>query len=143
MPPMPERSGFSSRMRSKNSPRRPSRIEYVIASSTPASVKSGTTSAPRGGTGASLRWSRVGGIERAGLTTAGRGGATCLVGIGDGTGSATRRALAAPRMLACVLRAGVVARERVTAFDFEGRDGRGFGRALWLPDRDRADRVEV
>ena len=77
------------------------------------------------------------------MTTAGRGGATYRVGIGDGTGSTARRALAAPRMLACVLRAGVVARERVTAFDFDGRDGRAFGRALGRPDRERADRVEV
>jgi hypothetical protein len=71
----------------------------------------------------------VGGIERAGVTTAGRGGATCLVGIGDGTASDARRALAAARRLACVLRAGVVARERVTALDGRAA-GRDFGRAL-------------
>src|SRR5262245_47185382 len=99
-------------MRSKNSPRRPSRIEYVIASITPASAKSGTTRGPRCGWTAGLRWSRAGGIERAGVTRTGRGGATCFVGRGDGIGSAR-----ATR--ACVLRAGVVARARLIAVFLE------------------------
>src|SRR5687768_10784861 len=112
-----------------------------MASSTPASVKSGTTSAPRGGTGASLRWSREGGIDRAGVTRTARGGATCLVGIGDGIGSVRRPGACVASTLTCVLRAGVVARDRVTAaldldLDLDdrpaaGRDGRAAGlRAL-------------
>jgi len=44
-----------------------------------------------------------------------RGGATCLVGSGDGTGSLRRAGAWVARTLAWVLRAGVVARERVTA----------------------------
>jgi len=44
-----------------------------------------------------------------------RGGATCLVGSGDGTGSLRRTGAWVPRTLAWVLRAGVVARERLTA----------------------------
>src|SRR5687767_12912411 len=95
-----------------------------MASRTPASVKSGTTRAPRGGTGASLRWSRLGGIERAGVTRTARGGATCRVGSGEGTGSLRRAGAWLARTLAWVLRAGVVARERVT--DFEVREAAGF-----------------
>src|SRR5688500_4401937 len=108
-----------------------------MASSTPASVKSGTTSAPRGGTGASLRWSREGGIDRAGVTRTAGGGATCLVGIGGGMGSVRRPGACVASTLTCVLRAGVVARDRVTAaLDVDdrlaaGRDGRAAGlRAL-------------
>src|SRR5688500_4059585 len=44
-----------------------------------------------------------------------RGGATWRVGSGDGTGSVRRTGAWVARTLACVLRAGVVARERVTA----------------------------
>src|SRR5207245_6733774 len=85
-----------------------------MVSTTPASVKSGTTSGPRAGTISGLRWSRLGGIERAGVTSTGRGGATCRIGIGFGTGSGlVRAAWAAP----CVERAGVVARDRLTAWD--------------------------
>jgi hypothetical protein len=63
------------------------------------------------------------------------------VGIGDGTGS-DRRPDAAPRRLACVLRAGVVARERVTAF--EGRDdGRDLPRTVCLDRGLAAARVGV
>src|SRR5688572_31287741 len=86
-----------------------------MASSTPASVKSGTTRAPRGGTGASFRWSRDGGIDRAGVTRTARGGATCFVGSGDGIGSLRRAGACVASTLTWVLRAGVVARDRVTA----------------------------
>ena len=55
------------------------------------------------------RSSFPGGIERAGVTSAGRGGATCLIGIGDGSG-ALRFGAARP----WVLRAGLAARARVT-----------------------------
>jgi hypothetical protein len=51
----------------------------------------------------------MGGIERAGATRTGRGGATCFSGSGDGTTSARIRAAAA-----CALRAGVVALARLT-----------------------------
>jgi hypothetical protein len=47
-----------------------------------------------------------------------------LVGIGDGTGSFRRAGAWVPRTLAWVLRAGVVARERVTAALPLARDGR-------------------
>jgi hypothetical protein len=51
----------------------------------------------------------MGGMERAGATSTGRGGATCFSGSGDGTTSARIRAGAA-----WALRAGVVARARLT-----------------------------
>jgi len=57
-----------------------------------------------------LRTSRVGGIERAGATSAGRVGATCRSGIGDGIASARVRATVLGIAPECVLRAGVVAR---------------------------------
>src|SRR6266436_1467690 len=82
-----------------------------MVSTTPASVKSGTTSGPRADTISGLRWSRPGGIERAGVTSTGRGGATCRTGIGLGTGSGRMRAACA----AWVERAGEVARDRLTA----------------------------
>ena len=88
-----------------------------MARSTPASVKSGTTSGPRAGGGIGFRRSRAGGIERAGVTRTGRGGATWRSGIGDGTGSLRPRELAvrgtADRFGA--FRAGLVARARLTA----------------------------
>jgi hypothetical protein len=71
-----------------------------------------------------LRWSRLGGIDRAGVTSTARGGATCRVGSGEGTGSLRRTGEWLARTLAWVLRAGVVARERVT--DFEVRGAAGF-----------------
>jgi hypothetical protein len=49
------------------------------------------------------------------VTRTARGGATCLVASGDGTGSLRRTGACVARTLAWVLRAGVVARERVTA----------------------------
>jgi len=52
----------------------------------------------------------AGGMERAGATSTGRVGATCRVGIGEGIGC-DRACLAD----ACALRAGVVARARLTA----------------------------
>jgi hypothetical protein len=55
-----------------------------------------------------LRMSFWGGIERAGVTSAGRGGATCRVGIGDGTGTRGAFAMACP-----VLRAGLDALARL------------------------------
>jgi hypothetical protein len=61
------------------------------------------------GAGMERRRSFPGGIERAGVTSAGRGGATCLIGMGDGSG-ARRFGTARP----CVLRAGLAARARVT-----------------------------
>jgi hypothetical protein len=54
------------------------------------------------------RWSREGGIERAGIVTAMRTGATCRVASGDGIGA--RRVGTTP----WVERAGVEARTRVT-----------------------------
>src|SRR5437773_4593807 len=96
-------------MRSKNSPRRPSRMEYVMARMIPASAKSGATSGPRAEAGAGLRVSRMGGIERAGATRTGRGGATWRMGSGDGTTWARNRAA-----VAWALRAGVLARARLT-----------------------------
>src|SRR5512133_2196718 len=136
------RSGFSSRMRSKNSPLRPSRIEYVMASRTPASVNSGIVTAGRGGadatTGAGRRCSlAAGGIERAGSITAARAGATCLVGRGDGIGV---RRTGIEGDAPCVARAGVVARARVTSpFDsFASAVLRGFGLLLLWRDVVRA-----
>src|SRR3954454_18342835 len=106
-------------MRSKNSPRRPSRMEYVIARITPASAKSGATMAGRGAgagigfLGASTR--AVGGIDRAGVTSVGRGGATCFSAIGDGTGSGFGRASAVAAWCARAGAAAVARRDRVTA----------------------------
>src|SRR5262245_45192498 len=125
-PPIEVRSGLSSRIRSKNSPRRPSRIEYVIASSTPASAKSATTSGPRAGTGAGRRTSRAGGIERAGVTSTGRGGATWRTGRGDGMGFGF--ALAVRRCVMCVTRPGLAVRARLTAGFLERADGLEVGR---------------
>jgi hypothetical protein len=51
----------------------------------------------------------MGGIDRAGATRTGRGGATCFSGSGDGTTSVRSRAA-----VAWALRAGVVARARLT-----------------------------
>jgi len=56
-----------------------------------------------------LRWSRAGGIDRAGRVTAARTGATCFVGSGDGIGARLAGA-AAP----CVERAGVDVLDRET-----------------------------
>jgi len=56
------------------------------------------------------RRSLPGGIDRAGVMSAGRGGATCLIGIGDGSGN-RRFGTARPPW---VLRAGLAARARVT-----------------------------
>ena len=56
-----------------------------------------------------MRWSRAGGIERAGRVTAARTGATCFVGSGEGIGARLAGA-AAP----CVERAGVDVLERET-----------------------------
>ena len=53
-----------------------------------------------------------------------RGGATCLVASGDGTGSLRRAGACVARTLEWVLRAGVVARERVTAALALALDGR-------------------
>jgi len=64
-----------------------------------------------------LRWSRVGGIDRAGSETATRSGATCLVGSGDGIGA--RRAGAIP----CVERAGVEALDLETDARRAGFEG--------------------
>src|SRR5688572_32572951 len=99
-------------------------MEYVMVSTTPASVKSGTARGPRAGATSGLRCSRVGGIERAGVTSTGRGGATCLVGIGLGTGSGRGRAWVGRAWVGracvppCVDRAGVVARDRETALEW-------------------------
>jgi hypothetical protein len=61
----------------------------------------------------------VGGIERAGATSTGRGGATWRVGIGSGIGSFFGRGACGR---AWALRAGVEARLTVAAlFDFEGK----------------------
>jgi hypothetical protein len=57
-----------------------------------------------------LRWSRAGGIERAGTVSAARAGATCLVGSGDGIGALRT----GTTTLVWVERAGVAARARVT-----------------------------
>lgn len=65
-----------------------------------------------------------GGIERAGVTTTGRGGATCLVGSGDGTGfvRGLARTIEPIRLAAAVselvLRDGFAARARLTTLDF-------------------------
>jgi hypothetical protein len=66
-----------------------------------------------------LRASRAGGIDRAGVTSTGRGGATCRIGIGEGSGfpRKRRRGRTCATTLAgemCVLRAGVAARARLT-----------------------------
>jgi len=58
-----------------------------------------------------LRWSREGGIDRAGITTVGRLGATCRVESGEGMGG--RRTSGA--VDACVERAGLNVRARLTA----------------------------
>jgi len=58
-----------------------------------------------------LRWSRAGGIERAGTVSATRAGATCLVGNGDGIGALRT---GTTTVLVWVERAGVAARARVT-----------------------------
>jgi hypothetical protein len=58
-----------------------------------------------------LRWSRAGGIERAGTVSAARAGATCLVGSGDGIGALRT---GTTTVLVWVERAGVAARARVT-----------------------------
>jgi len=83
-----------------------------MASSTPASANSGTATGGRGGaeTDRGLRWSRAGGIERAGTASATRTGATCLVGSGDGIGAR----LTGTTTVAWVERAGVEALARVT-----------------------------
>src|SRR6185295_1709128 len=64
-------------------------------------------------------------MERAGITTAGSRGATCLVGSGDGI-SLRRRAfgfsLATWAVEAWVARAGFVARERLTVAFALGRE---------------------
>ena len=65
------------------------------------------------------------------------------MGSGDGTGSLRRAGGCVASTLEWVLRAGVVARERVTALDFDGRDGRDFGRAPWRADFARAGRLAV
>ena len=56
-----------------------------------------------------LRTSFGGGIERAGATRAGRGGATCRVGMGDGTGTRGLKIVWWPVCLA-----GLAARARLT-----------------------------
>ena len=73
----------------------------------------------------------MGGIDRAGLTSTGRVGATCFVGIGFGIGT-WRRAGWAP----WVERAGVVARDRLTAVAVESLAGT-------LVDFLRSERVAV
>ena len=85
-----------------------------MASRTPASVNSGTATGGRGGAGIDkgLRWSRAGGIERAGTASGTRTGATCRVGSGDGIGA--RRTGTTTAVLAWVDRAGVEALARVT-----------------------------
>jgi hypothetical protein len=67
-----------------------------------------------------LRISRPGGMERAGVTSTGRGGATCRSGIGDGMASDRMRGGVIPTGWVCgaawfALRAGVVARARPRA----------------------------
>src|SRR5262245_48101403 len=71
----------------------------------------------------------MGGIDRAGTTRAGRGGATCLVGRGEGRGF--RRFTGRTSAIApWVLRAGLAARARVTGdLDFPRAAERD------LPDR--------
>jgi hypothetical protein len=85
-----------------------------------------------------LRASRAGGIERAGVTRTGRGGATCRVGSGDGIGFAF---MTVRRCVMCVTRPGFAVRARLTAGVFlwcraDDRAGRRFG-GLGL-DFDRA-----
>ena len=84
-----------------------------MASRTPASVNSGAATGGRGGAeiDRGLRWSRAGGIERAGTDSATRTGATCLVGSGDGIGA---RRTGRTTVLVWVDRAGVEALTRVT-----------------------------
>ena len=73
-----------------------------------------------------LRISRVGGIERAGVTSTGRGGATWRSGMGEGMASDRMRGGVIPTGWVCgaawfALRAGVAARARPragVAFDF-------------------------
>src|SRR5262245_4729923 len=102
-----------------------------MARTIPASVNSGTECGPRGGATPGCRSSRVaGGIERAGATRTGRAAATWRVGIGFGIGSRIR-ALAADAAV-WVLRAGVLARARLTvAVAFESFDT-CFAFLLWL-----------
>jgi hypothetical protein len=75
-------------------------------------VNSVTATGGRGGAeiDGGRRWSRAGGIERAGTASATRTGATCLVGSGDGIGA--RRT--GTTVLVWVDRAGVEALARVT-----------------------------
>jgi hypothetical protein len=77
-------------------------------------VNSGTATGGRGGAeiDKGLRWSRAGGIERAGTASGTRTGATCLVGSGDGIGA--RRTGTTTAVLVWVDRAGVEALARVT-----------------------------
>jgi hypothetical protein len=58
-----------------------------------------------------LRWSRPGGIERAGIVNVTLAGATCLRANGDGMGARRAGSTLVP---ACVERAGVEALARVT-----------------------------
>jgi hypothetical protein len=76
-------------------------------------VNSGTATGGRGGAeiDRGLRWSRAGGIERAGTASATRAGATCLVGSGDGIGALRT---GTTTVLVWVDRAGVEALARVT-----------------------------
>src|SRR5262249_14959779 len=87
-----------------------------MARSTPASVKSVTGSGPRFPGTAAGRRMLAGGMDRAGGTSNGRGGATCRRGMGEGRGwlrrfaGSTRAGAVAP----WVLRAGAAARARLT-----------------------------
>ena len=110
-----------------------------------------------GGSGVARRWSRAGGMERAGTMSTGRGGATCFVGRGDGSGRlrlrGTRerlpfRALSlsfsfSPARPGLVVREGLVARARLTG-DFGRCFPREAGRfrAATL-DRLRAGALEL
>jgi len=80
-------------------------------------VNSGTATGGRGGAemDKGLRWSRAGGIERAGTVSAARAGATCLVGSGDGIGALRT---GTTTVLVWVERAGVAALARVTGVLF-------------------------
>jgi hypothetical protein len=93
-------------------------------------VNSGTATGGRGGAeiDKGFRWSRAGGIERAGTANGTRTGATCRVGSGDGIGA--RRTGTTTAVLAWVDRAGVEALARVTGVR-AGLDLKGlFGAAL-------------